>query len=704
MEIGKQLKNSSKGKLIYKTNPRNIKEILDDAASPYQLQHSHLERPTHVQGNKLYEDKKDIVATDKSKKQAAEKSQSDEKLVSKEKKTKYSCVSLITLDSLASGSKSEKTVVSPEFGRTVCMIKECERMWDNKAKAAAQAKQEAFNEKTKRLHQSSQQKLQEQEENFTNRMKQLYEQTSQLHKKEMAETVRNVTKLKEDHSTHSKRLDDKLQEGDRKRREIAEEERKRQEEMQTRQISMQKVHSELKTMIEQFHNAYNGCAYKQYFGDLVNKSVNLMKQIKETADLIINRKDPSEDLSEKLSNILDRAKNAYDCLKQHIDEANKKGKAEDEARQKLAEQEAQIREAQASNTAPEPVQEQQPSATASVNSVKDEETGQTTPRSPEEKRKRSVIEEVVKDFIESRMHVNEVDKTLANFVNNSQMKKYKFSLQKAVNVPVNAIAPQSGTHLRSQIQKLLHLLSGSQVEVSGKHVSAKEVPEGLLFCKHLIAKMIVKKAEEQVTSNHESAFSIAMVAVGLWQEHADLGKMLLHHFYVSCPYIIPYYMPRQDGMTLEQYHRVLGYKVEGGSIEAQDKFLKRMSGLMRLYAAILISSPPKTNQPHPHGIEHAWIWLTRILNMDPQPDITATMTFDLLQVTGHDLFGNYKMQFVKLVYLLYKDLLPKMKNIAATGGPVARLENFLETLLKNLKNRMAPQQPDGYLPPGFWFS
>ena len=125
---------------------------------------------------------------------------------------------------------------------------------------------------------------------------------------------------------------------------------------------------------------------------------------------------------------------------------------------------------------------------------------------------------------------------------------------------------------------------------------------------------------------------------------------------------------------------------------------------MRLYAAILISSPPKANQPHPHGIEYAWIWLSRILNMDPQPDITATMTFDLLQVTGLHLFSKYKMQFVKLVYLLYKELLPKMKNIAAAGGPVARLEHFLDNLLSNLKNGIAPKQPDGYLPAGFWFS
>lgn len=58
-----------------------------------------------------------------------------------------------------------------------------------------------------------------------------------------------------------------------------------------------------------------------------------------------------------------------------------------------------------------------------------------------------------------------------------------------------------------------------------------------------------------------------------------------------------------------------------------------MSGLMRLYAAIMVTSPPQGAQlAHPHGLEHAWIWLTRMLNLQPNPDITAAAVYDMLQV------------------------------------------------------------------------
>lgn len=77
--------------------------------------------------------------------------------------------------------------------------------------------------------------------------------------------------------------------------------------------------------------------------------------------------------------------------------------------------------------------------------------------------------------------------------------------------------------------------------------------------------------------------------------------------------------------------RELGYKYIDGVVEQQDKFLKRMTGLMRLYASLLVATPPRASQ-HPHGIQHAWMWLTSTMNLDPRPDITATMIYDLLEV------------------------------------------------------------------------
>ena len=65
--------------------------------------------------------------------------------------------------------------------------------------------------------------------------------------------------------------------------------------------------------------------------------------------------------------------------------------------------------------------------------------------------------------------------------------------------------------------------------------------------------LLQKKGDEQVSSNHESAFAIAMVAVGLWAEHADFGDLLLAQFHTVCPYIVPYYLPKQDGQSDEDY-------------------------------------------------------------------------------------------------------------------------------------------------------
>ena len=76
----------------------------------------------------------------------------------------------------------------------------------------------------------------------------------------------------------------------------------------------------------------------------------------------------------------------------------------------------------------------------------------------------------------------------------------------------------------------------------------------------------------------------------------------------------------------------MGYKVgNDGQVEGEDAYLKRMSGIVRLYAAILqTSSHP---HPHPHGLEHGWAWFARVLNMEPHPTLTATALYDMLEVS-----------------------------------------------------------------------
>ena len=112
------------------------------------------------------------------------------------------------------------------------------------------------------------------------------------------------------------------------------------------------------------------------------------------------------------------------------------------------------------------------------------------------------------------------------------------------------------------------------------------------------------------------AFPVAAVAVALWSDFPDFGELLLAHFRRACPYILPVFLPRLEGQTNEEYYKSLGYKyTEDGTVEKQDKYLTRMTGLMRLYASIIVTKQRRgCNTPHPHGIQNAWRWLAITLN------------------------------------------------------------------------------------------
>ena len=78
-------------------------------------------------------------------------------------------------------------------------------------------------------------------------------------------------------------------------------------------------------------------------------------------------------------------------------------------------------------------------------------------------------------------------------------------------------------------------------------------------------------------------------------------------------------------MALEDYQRKLGYQVTHSKVEQQESFIKRMSGMIRLYAAIIQLQWPYGNrqEAHPHGLNHGWRWLAQILNVDPLSDVKA---------------------------------------------------------------------------------
>lgn len=60
---------------------------------------------------------------------------------------------------------------------------------------------------------------------------------------------------------------------------------------------------------------------------------------------------------------------------------------------------------------------------------------------------------------------------------------------------------------------------------------------------------------------------------------------------------------------------MIGFVFVDDVCEEKSKFLKRLTGLVRLYSSVLISKTRRgINKPHPQSIDFAWIWLTNVLN------------------------------------------------------------------------------------------
>ncbi|XP_032334460.1 nucleoporin GLE1 isoform X2 [Camelus ferus] len=294
----------------------------------------------------------------------------------------------------------------------------------------------------------------------------------------------------------------------------------------------------------------------------------------------------------------------------------------------------------------------------------------------------------------------------------AQMKRQESQMQQGPEVHKESPAPSQGpgvkqnkgSKLKEIFDKIHSLLSGKPVQSGGHSVSVTLNPQGLDFVQYKLAEKFVKQGEEEVASHHEAAFPIAVVASGIWELHPRVGDLILAHLHKKCPYSVPFYPAFKEGMALEDYQRMLGYQVKDSKVEQQDNFLKRMSGMIRLYAAIIQLRWPYGNRQevHPHGLNHGWRWLAQILNMEPLSDVTATLLFDFLEVCGNALMKRYQVQFWKMILLIKEDYFPRIEAITSSGqmGSFIRLKQFLE---KCLRHKEIPV-PKGFLTSSFWRS
>lgn len=111
----------------------------------------------------------------------------------------------------------------------------------------------------------------------------------------------------------------------------------------------------------------------------------------------------------------------------------------------------------------------------------------------------------------------------------------------------------------------------------------------------------------------------------------------------------------------------------------------------------MIAKPKRGQNKTPHNLSHGWRWLSSILNMEPQVDITATMLHTFLETTGFEMEAKYGKMFMKLLQIIRGRFLTLCKE-RCTGGAGTRLELLLNQYMETRKF----SQPPGYTSMSSW--
>lgn len=276
--------------------------------------------------------------------------------------------------------------------------------------------------------------------------------------------------------------------------------------------------------------------------------------------------------------------------------------------------------------------------------------------------------------------------TVRPFVEDRAMRDIKRSIDKFVTLNVQQISATL-EQVRQKSQALVGFIS--------QHHDIQRT-----YALITLAGKLMSQCEVQITRLHSFAFPLAEVAVAVAAAHPDFVDLLLARLHDACPLAIPMYYGFRSGGDELEYLRLMKYKItedeEKGKVvmtkESTDEYMGRMQGYVMLYAAITQSDNPA----NPHGLQHAWEYLARLLNALPANRLTAAALNAFLKVAGYKMAGVYKGQFIKLLTGINGFFLAEL---GQTNDPDARA---VATRLQTYLNTQAfTKPPEGRTMPEF---
>ncbi|KAI5614131.1 nucleoporin GLE1 isoform X1 [Silurus asotus] len=579
------------------------------------------------------------------------------------KATDDKLLSLSSTVDMCSSSPPPFSVLSPKASQMAGCIRICEKKHWAKAKSELKLRQEMQECLVAGMASRESEQLKRFEEFMELKQRQEYQIMRDMMEKETQESLGRQEKLKEEHRHRMKILNLRLREAEQQRLRQAELERQRLLEGRDRLRALNAIQEEVLSLNLLLEPIYTQTSPTLDYTSYVTRGNHLCSQVSEVVRTTTEGQFPTVEDMTVVERVLQEMRTLVRAIQEEFAQEHEKKKneqEEEEYRKKQAEMNTQ-QEEQKKSTA---LLFKEVAKKQGLQSVADDST--------------------LKWYKELQSLASCCAQTFEDLNNtkDKQTKKMRMELQKAATIPVSQISSISGSQLKEIFEKIDKLLLGKLVVSGGKTVSTSQHPHGLEFVSYKLAEKFVKQGEEEVASHHEAAFPIAVVASGVWEIHPKVGELILAHLHKKCPYAVPHYPPLKDGSSIEEYQQILGYRVDESGVESQDSFLKRMSGMIRLYAAIIHLRWPYTNKQGaaPHGLNHGWRWLAQMLNMEPLADITATLLFDFLEVCGNALMKQYQGQFWKLLLLIKEEYFPRIEAVTNSGqiGSMTRLNQFLE--------------------------
>lgn len=305
--------------------------------------------------------------------------------------------------------------------------------------------------------------------------------------------------------------------------------------------------------------------------------------------------------------------------------------------------------------------------------------------------------QVLDNYCTLKNHLEKIEKLYLSFLHDDNLKSLRQELKKSINTPVNTISSVSSWHMKDKFEKLNSLLRCKTVKTGNSVISANSHKDALIFCKDTLAQKCINIGEQVASVKIETAFEVASVITELWQVHPDFGVLLYARFKHKCPWLIPQHAAKTSEQTDEEYYKSLGYNYTDGIVEQQDKYVKRMTGIIRLFASIIVT---ETKSGKALGIGQAWMLIAATINLDPQLDITAVLLHEMLIITGYNLQKAYGIQFIKMLQYIDRNYMKKIDEVTpiGCGGPVQRLKTFISKVIQV----GYIDKPKGIIPYNFW--